>query len=235
MLADVLMHGDKVQYVQVAATGEPSGQPDTGNAWIYVSSTGAVTVKLADDSNVPVGASIADAVAITDAGTATGNVDILTMTNTVNAASMTNTRQTVLFNQWYYDATTPAIADIASIVVGTVGNWTSTGTTQDGYVSFTVAVNGTLTERIRINDTGIGFFATAPAAQAALLAAPLTSITHTAPGTPDYALQDLVQNTGFGFATADEGNTLLSVVLALQVGYAAMRTALTNYGLFAAS
>ena len=26
------------------------------------------------------------------------------------------------------------------------------------------------------------------------------TITHTAPGTPDYALQDLVQNTGFGFA-----------------------------------
>jgi hypothetical protein len=49
------------------------------------------------------------------------------------------------------------------------------------------------------------------AAGAALTAA-LTQITHTAPGTPDYAIQNLVQNTGFGFVTADEGNTVLSVV-----------------------
>jgi len=54
--------------------------------------------------------------------------------------------------------------------------------------------------------------------------AALTSITHTAPSTPDYALQDLVQNTGFGFATADEGNTLLSVVLNLQQRLAQLET-----------
>lgn len=44
------------------------------------------------------------------------------------------------------------------------------------------------------------------------LTANLTNITHTAASSPDYALQDLVQNTGFGFATKDEGNTLLAVV-----------------------
>lgn len=38
-----------------------------------------------------------------------------------------------------------------------------------------------------------------------------TQITHTAPGTPDFAIQDLT-NPGFGFVTKDEGNTVLQVV-----------------------
>lgn len=46
--------------------------------------------------------------------------------------------------------------------------------------------------------------------------AALTDITFIAPGTPDYAIQDLVQNTGFGFVTKDEGNTVLSVIKNLQ-------------------
>ena len=46
--------------------------------------------------------------------------------------------------------------------------------------------------------------------------AALTDITFTAPGTPDYAVQDLVQNTGFGFVTKNEGNTVLSVIKNLQ-------------------
>jgi hypothetical protein len=50
----------------------------------------------------------------------------------------------------------------------------------------------------------------------AALTAGVTSVTHTAPGTPDYAVQNLVQNTGFGFVTADEGNTVLAVILNLQ-------------------
>jgi len=53
-------------------------------------------------------------------------------------------------------------------------------------------------------------------ARGAALTAQLTSITHTAPSTPDYALQDLTDTGGFGFKTKDEGNTLLSVVLNLQ-------------------
>ncbi len=61
----------------------------------------------------------------------------------------------------------------------------------------------------------IGVFAAAPVAQQA----GLTAITHTAPGTPDYAIQDLVQGAditaGFGFKTKDEGNTVLSVVKAM--------------------
>lgn len=45
----------------------------------------------------------------------------------------------------------------------------------------------------------------------------LTTITHTAPSSADYALQDLVTSgTGYGFATKDEGNSLLAVVKNLQ-------------------
>jgi hypothetical protein len=81
----------------------------------------------------------------------------------------------------------------------------------------------------------IGFYNATPVDQPAALTAQLTSITHTAPGSPDYALQDLVQNTGFGFATADEGNTLLSVVLNLQVRCAQVEARLEELGLVAAN
>lgn len=71
--------------------------------------------------------------------------------------------------------------------------------------------------------------------QGAALTAQLTTITHTAPGTPDYALQDLVQNTGFGFATADEGNSLLAVVANLQARCAEMEARLEALGIVAAN
>lgn len=71
--------------------------------------------------------------------------------------------------------------------------------------------------------------------QGAALTTQLTSITHTAPGTPDYAIQDLVQNTGFGFVTADEGNTVLSVILNLQARLAEVEAALEGAGIVAAN
>jgi len=69
--------------------------------------------------------------------------------------------------------------------------------------------------------------------QQSALTAQLTTITHTAPGTPDYALQDLVQNTGFGFATADEGNSALKVIANLQARLAEIETVLENLGIVA--
>lgn len=62
-------------------------------------------------------------------------------------------------------------------------------------------------------DMGTGAAFKANGLASASLTAGLTALTHTAPGTPDYALQNLVQNTGFGFATADEGNTVLKVLV----------------------
>lgn len=49
-----------------------------------------------------------------------------------------------------------------------------------------------------------------------------TTITHTAPGTADYAIQDLTNSGPFGFATKDEGNTVLQVVANLQARITAL-------------
>lgn len=53
----------------------------------------------------------------------------------------------------------------------------------------------------------------------AALTTQLTSLTHTAPGTPDYAIQDLILTAGasYGFVTKDEGNSVLKVIVNLQV------------------
>lgn len=50
----------------------------------------------------------------------------------------------------------------------------------------------------------------------AALTSALTVITHTAPGTPDYAIQNLTASSPYGFVTADEGNTVLKVIANLQ-------------------
>ena len=61
--------------------------------------------------------------------------------------------------------------------------------------------------------------------------AALTDITFTAPGTPDYAVQDLTDTGGFGFKTKDEGNTVLSVVKNLQTRVTELETKLKTYGI----
>lgn len=61
--------------------------------------------------------------------------------------------------------------------------------------------------------------------------AALTTITSTAPGTPDYAIQDLTSTTPFGFATKDEGNSVLAVIANLQTRVAQLESKLATYGL----
>jgi hypothetical protein len=61
--------------------------------------------------------------------------------------------------------------------------------------------------------------------------AALTTITSTAPGTADYAIQDLTQTTPFGFATKDEGNTVLAVIANLQARVSQLEAKLAVYGL----
>lgn len=53
--------------------------------------------------------------------------------------------------------------------------------------------------------------------QPAAMTAQVTTITHTAPGTPDYAVQDLINSNAYGFVTKDEGNSVLKVIANLQV------------------
>lgn len=79
----------------------------------------------------------------------------------------------------------------------------------------------------------IGFFGATPVVQATEITDELTSITHTAPGTPDYAIQDLTNTSPYGFVTQDEGNTVLSVIANLQARVNELETALATYGLLA--
>jgi hypothetical protein len=94
----------------------------------------------------------------------TSNLDSLVIERVDNAASMTNCRTSILFNQWYYDVATPAVADAAKITVGTEGNWTSTASTQDAYMAFHTALDGTVAEKLRITSDGkVGIGVAAPA------------------------------------------------------------------------
>jgi len=61
--------------------------------------------------------------------------------------------------------------------------------------------------RVDIDPVGVG----------ALPVAALTTITHTAPGTPDYAIANTTNSSPYGFSTQDEANTVLSVIKNLQV------------------
>lgn len=53
--------------------------------------------------------------------------------------------------------------------------------------------------------------------RASAMTAQLTTITHTAPGTPDYAIQNVTASSPYGFVTADEANSVLKVIANLQV------------------
>lgn len=61
--------------------------------------------------------------------------------------------------------------------------------------------------------------------------AALTTITSTAPVTPDFAIQDLINSSAFGFVTKDEGNTVLAVIANLQTRVAELESKLATYGI----
>jgi hypothetical protein len=112
-------------------------------------------MSLDDSGNLGLGVTPSNALDVQKAGTAAATTDLLELTNSGNAASMTNTGTGILFNQFYYDATTPAVADAGRIAVKTEGNWTSTGSTQDAYMTFETALDGTVAERARITSGGV--------------------------------------------------------------------------------
>jgi len=79
----------------------------------------------------------------------------------------------------------------------------------------------------------VGFHGKAPSAQGAALTAQLTTITHTAPGTPDYAIQNFTTSSPYGFVTADEANSVLKVIANLQTRLAEVEARLEAKGLIA--
>lgn len=90
-------------------------------------------------------------------------------------------------------------------------------------------VGGTLLLKVSgLSDGAGGLISTSvPSA----LTTKLTQITHTAPGTPDYAIQDLTNSSAYGFVTKDEGNTVLSVILNLQQRVDQLETRLISMGI----
>jgi hypothetical protein len=80
-----------------------------------------------------------------------------------------------------------------------------------------------------------GFYGVTPVVQGAALTTQLTTITSTAPGTADFAIQDLTQTTPFGFVTKDEGNSVLAVIANLQARLAQVEARLETVGLIASN
>jgi len=97
------------------------------------------------------------------------------------------------------------------------------------------AYDTAIRECIRAEASGtaamLGFFGVTAVVQPTALTAQLTTLTYTAPSVADYAIQNLTSTGGFGFVTADEGNSVLAVIKNLQDRVAQLETKLQSLGL----
>lgn len=111
------------------------------------------------------------------------------------------------------------------------GNWALySASSNASYYAGEVEIDGAINH----DGTTIGFFGVTPATRQTELTDELTTITFTSPGTPDYAIAAPVDSSGgaaFGFSTADEFNTVMSVIANLQTRNNEMETKLAAYGL----
>ena len=141
------------------------GRNTTSSFNVFANSETLLSV---DGSNkrVGLGENVTDpayTVEIRETGTAKANTDILAITNKTNAADMDGTEGSILFNQWYYDASTPAVADAGRISVGTESDWTSSASTQGSYMALETCRAGVVAERVRITKDGyVGIGTTSP-------------------------------------------------------------------------
>ena len=117
-----------------------------------------------------------------------------------------------------------------------------TDTTEDGKLDFQAMVNGSLTSICEVDGSGINLITGKTievngtqviTSQQTALTGTLTGITHTAPGTPDYAIANLTNSSPYGFVSQDEGNTVLSVIANLQTRVDELETKLQAHGLIA--
>lgn len=127
--------------------GYQAGTGETGSNKLYIENSNSATPLIYGEFDN-------DFIELFAAGTAKANHDVLRLTNTGNDADMDATETSILFNQYYYDAATPAKVDSGRITVGTETDWTSTAATQDSYMAFEVALDGTVTERMRLVSSG---------------------------------------------------------------------------------
>ena len=112
----------------------------------------------------------------------------------------------------------------------------STGSAESGVIiaGCVAGVSGTtdrtITTAFQVLGNKLGFFAQTPVVRQTELTDELTTVTFSSPGTPDYAIQDLAAG-GYGFVTADEGQTVLSVIANMQTRINELETKLVAYGL----
>ena len=81
---------------------------------------------------------------LSKAGTIKSNTDFLSITNTVNAADMISTATSLLFRQWYYDVSTPAVSDCGRIGFEAISNWTSAASTRNSMLTIGTSYDGTI-------------------------------------------------------------------------------------------
>jgi hypothetical protein len=97
------------------------------------------------------------------------------------------------------------------------------------------AYDTAIRECIRAEASGttamLGFFGVTAVVRPTALTTQLTTLTYTAPSVADYAIQNLTSTGGFGFVTADEGNSVLAVIKNLQDRVAQLETKLQSLGL----
>ncbi|WP_136420289.1 hypothetical protein [Herbaspirillum sp. ST 5-3] len=92
-----------------------------------------------------------------------------------------------------------------------------------------VTVGASTTEKVSL-------YGVTPVVQGAALTAQLTTITPAdAEGTPDYAIAALTSSTPYGFASAQEGITVLYVIKNLQTRLAEVEARLEALGVVAAN
>jgi hypothetical protein len=153
-------------------------------------------------------------------GTAKAVTNFLALTNARNAADMDGTGTAILWNQWYYDAATPAVADAGRITCVAETDWTSTASTQDSYIGFETALDGTVAERWRVASTG------ALSNTAALG----TAYLHIKAGTATAGEAPLKFTDGVLLATAEEGAEELDVGTRWMTPISTQREAVVGVG-----
>jgi len=211
-----LGHTDIVQTLLNGATSI-TGRSDAKQLLVTGFTTQAVATPLVGFTRADAAAGISQMLGLTALGSgANGDGGSIVM-----AGKSSTTAATLMgLDQWLY-----VIATHASYTTRRIWSAYDSGGVREG---FRLETNGAAAM--------LGFYGGAAVVRGAALTAQLTTITHTAPGTPDYALQDLVQNTGFGFVTKDEGNSTLAVIANLQVRIAQLEARLdsaTGVNLFA--
>jgi hypothetical protein len=123
---------------------------------------------------------------------------------------------------------------IANAATGNGPTLSSTG--GDAVIDMNFAAKSTGAINIGTASNLVGFFGTAAVDQAAALTANLTTLTQAGTFTPDYAIQAMTNTSPYGFATLDEAETVLSVILNLQARVAELEAALdasTGVGIIA--